>query len=111
MWSRNAGRVTLSWAQEDSLPGERVWRITAGILRNEVSLYLDPAVSDSFFIPLRRDYALLREDHWEASLLNIAGDQQVTLLGRERWGAGRILSCCRRRPYITAGRNQRPIPP
>lgn len=72
------GVDALPWAPEDSFPRERVWRITAGILRDEVSLYLGPATSDSFFIPLGRDYALMREDHWEEFLLEIT-DEPVML--------------------------------
>jgi hypothetical protein len=78
------GVDALSWAPEDSFPRERVWRITAGILRDEVSLYLDPSVADSFFIPLSRDYALLREDHWEAFLRSIA-DEPVMLEAVRTW--------------------------
>jgi hypothetical protein len=78
------GVDALSWAPEDSFPRERVWRITAGVLRDEVSLYLGPAVADSFFIPLSRDYGLLREDHWEEFLQKIA-DEPVMLEAVSDW--------------------------
>ncbi|MEA3266785.1 MAG: hypothetical protein U9P42_07570 [Candidatus Fermentibacteria bacterium] len=64
----------LPWAPEDYFPRERVWRITAGILRDEVAMYLSPELADEYFFSLSRDYALMREDHWEAFLESIANE-------------------------------------
>ena len=64
----------LPWAPEDYFPRKRVWRITAGILRDEVAMYLNPGLADRYFISLSRDYALMREDHWEAFLQSIASE-------------------------------------
>ncbi len=64
----------LPWAPEDYFPRERVWRITAGILRDEVAMYLSPELADRYFFSLSRDYALMREDHWEAFLQSIANE-------------------------------------
>lgn len=64
----------LPWAPEDYFPRQRVWRITAGILRDEVAMYLSPELADRYFFSLSRDYALMREDHWEAFLQSIANE-------------------------------------
>ena len=65
----------LPWAPEEYFQRDRVWRITAGILRDEISYYLSPGAADSFFIRLSGDYGLLREDQWEAFLVSIADDR------------------------------------
>ncbi|MCK5841841.1 MAG: hypothetical protein KAH31_06725 [Candidatus Sabulitectum sp.] len=64
----------LPWAPEDYFPRQRVWRITAGILRDEVAMYLSPELADRYFFSLSRDYALMREDHWEAFVQSIANE-------------------------------------
>jgi hypothetical protein len=64
----------LPWAPEEYYPRDRVWRITAGILQYEVAMYLSPEVAKQYFLPLSRDYALMREDHWEAFLRSIASE-------------------------------------
>lgn len=66
------GMDALPWSPEGSFPRERVWRITAGIVRDEVAMYLSPETADRYFIRLAGDYALLREDCWEAFLESIA---------------------------------------
>ncbi|MCD4700828.1 MAG: hypothetical protein K8S24_03130, partial [Candidatus Aegiribacteria sp.] len=64
----------LPWAPEEYFPRERIWRITAGILQDEVAMYLSPELAEQYFLPLSRDYALMREDHWEAFVLSIANE-------------------------------------
>ena len=64
----------LPWAPEEYFPRERVWRITAGILQDEVAMYLSPELAEQYFLPLSRDYALMREDHWEAFMRSIANE-------------------------------------
>lgn len=64
----------LPWAPEEYFPRERIWRITAGILQDEVAMYLSPELAEQYFLPLSRDYALMREDHWEAFVRSIAND-------------------------------------
>ena len=64
----------LPWAPEEYFPRERVWRITAGILQDEVAMYLSPEIAEQYFLPLSRDYALMREDYWEAFMRSIAND-------------------------------------
>ncbi len=64
----------LPWAPEEYFQRDRVWRITAGILRDEVSYYLSPEIADRYFIRLSGDYGLLREDQWEAFMESIADD-------------------------------------
>ncbi len=64
----------LPWAPEEYFPRERVWRITAGILQYEVAMYLSPELAELYFLPLSRDYALMREDHWEAFMLSIENE-------------------------------------
>lgn len=65
----------LPWAPEEYFPRDRVWRITAGILRDEISYYLSPELADRYFLRLCGDYGLLREDQWEAFLVSIADDR------------------------------------
>jgi hypothetical protein len=72
MITYNHGFDALPWSPEESFPRERVWRITAGILRDEVAMYLSPEIADRYFIRIAGDYALLREDHWESFLESIA---------------------------------------
>ncbi len=67
----------LPWAPEEYYTREKVWRITAGILREEVVLYLSSQVADQYFLPLSRDYSLMREDHWEAFMLSIANEPMM----------------------------------
>ena len=74
----------LSWSPEEYFHRHRVWRITAGILRDEISYYLSPAAADSYFIRLSEDYGLLREDQWEAFLESIA-DEPVMLEAVRTW--------------------------
>jgi len=64
----------LPWAPEEYFPRAGVWRITAGILQDEVAMYLSPELAVEYFIPLSRDYALMREDHWEAFMRSIANE-------------------------------------
>ncbi len=64
----------LPWAPEEYFQRDRVWRITAGILRDEVSYYLSPEIADRYFVRLSGDYGLLREDQWEAFMESIADD-------------------------------------
>jgi hypothetical protein len=64
----------LPWSPEEYFPRERVWRITAGILQDEVAMYLSPELAEQHFMPLTGDYALMREDHWEAFMRSIAND-------------------------------------
>ena len=64
----------LPWSPEEYFQRDRVWRITAGILRDEISYYLSPETADNYYIGLSGDYGLLREDHWEAFLDSIAND-------------------------------------
>lgn len=33
-------------------------------------MYLSPELAEQYFLPLSRDYSLMREDHWEAFMLN-----------------------------------------
>ncbi len=46
--------------------GDFVW--------SEVAIYLSPDLADKYFFSLSRDYALMREDHWEAFLQSIANE-------------------------------------
>ena len=64
----------LPWAPEEYFPRKRVWRITAGILQDEVAMYLSPVLAEQYFLPLSRDYALMREDHWEAFTHSISNE-------------------------------------
>ncbi len=64
----------LPWTPEEYFPRERVWRITAGILQDEVAMYLSPELAEQYFLPLSWDYALMREDHWEVFLRSIASE-------------------------------------
>ena len=64
----------LPWAPEEYFPRERVWRITAGILRDEVAMYLSPELADKYYLRLSGDYALMREDHWEDFMRSIANE-------------------------------------
>jgi len=64
----------LPWAPEECFPRPRVWRITAGILQDEVAMYLGNQAAEQYFIPLSQDYALIREDYWEAFMQSIASD-------------------------------------
>lgn len=70
----NHGMDALPWSPEESFPRDRVWRITAGVLRDEVAMYVGPEIADRYFIRLAEDYALIREDHWESFLAAIAGE-------------------------------------
>jgi len=74
----------LPWAPEEYFPRERVWRITAGILQDEVAMYLSPELAEQYFVPLSRDYALMREDHWEAFMRSIA-NEPVMLEAVHNW--------------------------
>lgn len=80
----NHGIDALPWSPEEWFPREKVWRITAGILGDEVAMYLSPEIADSFFIRLTGDYALLREDHWESFLESI-GNEPVMLEAVHTW--------------------------
>ncbi len=64
----------LSWAPEEYFERDRVWRITAGILRDEIAYYLSPELAGQYFIRLGGDYGLLREDQWEAFMDSISDD-------------------------------------
>jgi hypothetical protein len=64
----------LPWAPEEYFPRALVWRITAGILKDEVAMYLSPELAELYFVPLSRDYALMREDHWESFMDSIANE-------------------------------------
>jgi len=55
----------LPWAPEERFERERVWRITAGIIPAEFSYYLSPEISEEYFVRLKGDYGLIREDYWE----------------------------------------------
>ena len=74
----------LPWAPEEYFPRERVWRITAGILQDEVAMYLSPELAERYFLPLSWDYALMREDYWEAFMDSIA-DEPVMLDAVRTW--------------------------
>lgn len=74
----------LPWAPEEYFPRDRVWRITAGILRDEISYYLSPELADRYFLRLSGDYGLLREDQWEAFLVSIA-DNHVMMDAVDTW--------------------------
>jgi hypothetical protein len=80
----NHGMDALPWSPEESFPRDRVWRITAGILQDEVAMYVGPEIADRYFIRLAGDYALLREDHWESFLAAIA-DEPVMLEAVHTW--------------------------
>ncbi len=64
----------LPWAPEEYFLRERVWRITAGILQDEVAMYLSPELAELYYMPLSRDYALMREDYWEVFMDSISSD-------------------------------------
>ncbi len=71
------GVDALPWAPEEWFARDRVWRITAGLLREDFTEYLPPDILEDGFVPLEQDYALLREDYWESFLTNIADDPSV----------------------------------
>ncbi|MBN2585810.1 MAG: hypothetical protein JXR55_00825 [Candidatus Fermentibacteraceae bacterium] len=64
----------LPWAPEEYFERDGVWRVTAGIMRDEFSYYIGPLMAERYFTRLRGDYGLIREDCWEAFLDSIAGD-------------------------------------
>ncbi|OPL19318.1 MAG: hypothetical protein AVO35_11265 [Candidatus Aegiribacteria sp. MLS_C] len=68
------GIDALPWAPEERFTRERVWRVTAGVMRGEFAWYLGSGAMDSLYRRLPGDYALLREDAWESFLEGIAGD-------------------------------------
>jgi hypothetical protein len=74
----------LPWSPEEYFHRGRVWRITAGILEDEFSYYLSPAVVDSYFVRLSSDYGLLREDKWEDFLESIV-NEPVMLNAVDTW--------------------------
>ena len=74
----------LPWAPEEYFKRDRVWRITAGILRDEVSYYLSPETADHFFVRLGGDYGLLREDQWETFVERVS-DDPVMMEAVETW--------------------------
>ncbi len=64
----------LPWAPEEYFQRDRIWRITAGILRSEIAYYLSPELAERYFVRLSGDYGLLREDQWEAFMESISDD-------------------------------------
>ncbi len=74
----------LPWAPEEHFQRDRVWRITAGILGDEVSYYLSPDIAETRFVRLGGDYGLLREDHWETFVEKVS-DDPVMMEAVEVW--------------------------
>ena len=64
----------LPWAPEEYFQRDRIWRITAGILRDEIAYYLSPDLAGRYYVRLSGDYGLLREDQWEAFMESISDD-------------------------------------
>jgi len=64
----------LPWSPEERFQRDRVWRVTAGVMRLEARYYLGPAAADSLFFRLRGDYGLMREDAWEDFLMAVSSD-------------------------------------
>jgi len=74
----------LPWAPEDYYESDRVWRITAGILRDEVAYYLSPERAEQYFIRLSGDYGLLREDQWN-DFIDCISDDPVMMEAVNTW--------------------------
>lgn len=74
----------LPWAPEEYFSRDAVWRITAGVLRDEVAYYIGPENADEYFIRLIGDYGLLREDRWEEFMEAISGEP-VILEALDTW--------------------------
>ena len=64
----------LPWAPEEHFERERVWRITAGIIPAEFSYYLSTDISGEYFVRLKGDYGLIREDYWEDFVENTSNE-------------------------------------
>lgn len=80
----SSGMDALPWAPEERFPRDKVWRITAGLLRDDVSLNLGPETANRYFFRLYADYGLIREDKWEA-LLNAIGDNPALYNDLSNW--------------------------
>ena len=78
------GADALPWSPEERFRRERVWRVTAGIMRSEFRYYLAPVGMDTLFMPIQGDYCLLREDAWEAFMDSIA-DEPAMMQAAETW--------------------------
>lgn len=78
------GADALPWAPEEYFSRDGVWRITAGVLRDEVAYYIGPDNADEYFIRLSGDYGLLREDRWEEFMEAISGEP-VMLEALDTW--------------------------
>lgn len=78
------GADALPWAPEEHFSRDGVWRITAGVLRDEVAYYIGPENADEHFIRLSGDYGLLREDRWEEFMEAISGEP-VMLEALDTW--------------------------
>jgi len=78
------GEDALPWSPEEEFQRDRVWRVTAGVLGDEISYYLSPEVAETLFIDLRGDYGLLREDAWE-DFLQAISDDPVMMHAVDNW--------------------------
>lgn len=70
----HSGTDALPWSPEERFPRDEVWRVTAGILHDDVSLHLGPETANEYFFRVYGDYGLIREDKWEEFLEAITED-------------------------------------
>ncbi|MBD3293879.1 hypothetical protein GF394_00135 [Candidatus Fermentibacteria bacterium] len=78
------GVDALPWAPEEYFHREGVWRVTAGILSDEVAYYIGRDEADIYFLRLKGDYGLLREDKWEEFIRAIS-DEPVMMEAVDTW--------------------------